>query len=198
MPGSGPAPRHRKTGALFSACPRRGRAALAAQDPRRSSLVIRAAAVETAVMGPERQYYLAVVRPENLERLIEAGLNHYALRTTRTKITEGDRIVLYRSRGSPSDGGPGIVGAFEVTQKPLAVSRGPKEGFAALYPTQIPWRKIVLCLSAPLPIAPLVPSLSVFPNKRNYGSALQTTIKRLTRRDYELIEAALRKHARSS
>jgi hypothetical protein len=155
-------------------------------------------------MQPERRYYLAVIRPENLQRLVDAGLNYYALRTNRRPIAPGDRILLYRSRdrarshrggGSGAVGGSGVVGAFEVTEEPRAPGRGTRDIFAMLYPTQIPWRQIVLCLNEPLPIADLVAKLSMFTNKERYGSALQTTLRRITRDDYELIESELKRHA---
>ncbi len=141
-------------------------------------------------------YYLAVVRPENLEQLVKDGLVYYAVKTKKTPIRAGDRIVLYRSRGGPlRGGGPGIVGTFEVTQTPQEPSRSvDRSTFSMLYPTQIPWRAITTSLPNPLAIAPLVPQLRMFPNKEKYGSALQTTLKSLVREDYELIERALKEH----
>jgi hypothetical protein len=52
----------------------------------------------------ESQYYLAVIRPENLEALAAAGLRYYAVKGERTPIRLADRIALYRSRGAPSRG----------------------------------------------------------------------------------------------
>jgi len=43
-----------------------------------------------------------------------------------------------------------------------------------------------------------VPKLAVFQNKTNYGSVLQTTLKRLSQQDYKVIESALEAHARDS
>lgn len=147
----------------------------------------------------DRDYYLAVVRPENLQKLRGFGLTFYAVKRG-TRIKSGDRIVLYRSRGAAKQGGPGIVGAFEVTGDPHPARslETSSDFFLRLYPTQIPWRPIAGSIDNPLPIAPLVPSLKMFPNKSKYGSVLQTTLKKMPREDYEVIEAALIAHQRQS
>lgn len=147
-------------------------------------------------MEGERKYYLAVVRPENFQKLLKSGLSFYAVRKG-SKIKNGDQIVLYRSRGGSARGGDaGIVGTFEVIADPRPVARGAaaRDFFQSLYPIQIPWRALVTTLDRPLPIAPLVAELQIFPNKQQYGSALQTTMKALPRHDYEVINEALKRH----
>jgi predicted RNA-binding protein len=144
-------------------------------------------------MKDERKYFLAIVRPENLELLERAGLEFYALKKG-TSIRAGDRIVLYRSKGAARNKA-GIVGAFEVIADPHAAERSANEGVLyTLYPTRVPWRPIATSLEKPMPIVPLVPDLQMFPNKERYGSVLQLSMKRLSSSDYELIERALKKH----
>jgi predicted RNA-binding protein len=147
-------------------------------------------------MSDEPSYYMAIVRPENLQTLEEAGLHFYTVKDRNTRIKRGDRIVLYRSRGAPArHGGPGVVGTFEVIADPSVQKRASGEPiFYSLYPTRIPWRAIAMCLRKPLPIAPLVPELSMFTNKQRYGSALQASMKRLARADYDILESALKQH----
>lgn len=145
-------------------------------------------------MDSEKQYFLAVVRPENLDQLKAAGLGFYALKRE-SKIRAGDRIVLYRSRGS---GGSGFVGVFEAVTDPQLVKRATGQSlFFSLYPYQVRWRPIVTTLETPMPIAPLVPDLTIFPNKKKYGAILQLSLKRLPQADYEVIEKALRTHIES-
>jgi hypothetical protein len=151
-------------------------------------------------MEPEKRYYLAIVRPENLLQLVKEKLAFYAVKRDVKSLKAGDRILLYKSRGGSgrgSSGSSGIVGAFEVTEEPRPPSRAAdRTMFTALYPTRIPWRAIVTSLDEPLSIAPLVPDLQMFPNKQKYGSALQTTMKMLNSHDYEMLEDALRRHVK--
>jgi hypothetical protein len=145
------------------------------------------------LMIDERKYVLAIVRPENLRKLEDAGLDHYAVKRG-AKLRPGDRIVLYRSRGGAPKGKSGIVGIFEVTAAPLETRPLNQEVFSALYPIQIPWRTMIASLERPMPIAPLVSKLSIFTNKSRYGSVLQISMKSLPEADYVAIEHALRKH----
>ncbi len=108
----------------------------------------------------------------------------------------GDRIILYRSRGTTKREGPGVVGAFEVLEAPREPSRSNRNLFLSLYPVIVPWKAIAVSVETPLPIAPLVPQLNMFPGKQRYGSALQTTLKRLTKSDYDILETALKKHVK--
>jgi predicted RNA-binding protein len=145
-------------------------------------------------VNEEPSYYLAIIRPENLQRLQEAGLEFYAVRRLR-KMNAGDRIVLYKTRGGDRRN-PGVVGVFEVLASPQEADRVASGNlFWARYPVRIPWRAIVLSLTDPMSIAPLVPTLGIFPNKARYGSALQTSMKRLPRADYEVIERSMKAHA---
>jgi hypothetical protein len=95
---------------------------------------------------------------------------------------------------------PGVIGVFEVTGSPRLVgdTTGSGDQFLNLFPIQVPWRSIVTSIDKPLLLAPLVPKLAVFQNKTNYGSVLQTTLKRLSQQDYKVIESALEAHARDS
>jgi predicted RNA-binding protein len=149
-------------------------------------------------MQHARSYYLAVVRPDNLEKLSSFGLSFYAFSTrTRGKaIKKGDHIVLYRSRGTGNARVPGIVGIFEVTSGLLVAgdTLATGDAFLNVFPIQVPWRPIAIALSNPLPIAPLVPKLAMFTDKIRYGSTLQTTLKRMGEADYEIIADELQKH----
>jgi predicted RNA-binding protein len=108
-------------------------------------------------------------------------------------VKTADYIVLYKSRdGEPRrKSTPGIVGLFKVTGEPHEVNRGP---LSLMFPMQVPWQAIMACTDHPLPIAPLVPSLKMFPNKKNYGSALQGSMKKLTPGDYDIIASAFNQH----
>ena len=156
---------------------------------------------KTPTMQVERNHYLAVIRPENLAKLLDFNLSFYAFHTRRrgTAIKKGDRMVLYRSRGLGGDRVPGVIGVFEVTSAPQLAgdTSGMGDSFLNLFPIQVPWRSIVTSIDKPLPLAPLVPKLAVFQNKTKYGSVLQTTLKRLSQQDYQVIESALEAHARS-
>lgn len=139
-------------------------------------------------MERDLRCYLAVVRAENLEWLVQEGLSFFAVSSKNSRIGVGDRIVLYKSGSKVS----GIVGTFEVTGPPQEVRAGSR---AWRFPVRIPWRVILNAIDRPLPIPPLVASLQLFARTgRNYGSALQGTIKFLSVEDYNFIDDALRKH----
>lgn len=62
------------------------------------------------------------------------------------------------------------------------------------YPVIVPWRSVLLSLDNPLRVNAIVSELSMFPNKKNWGSTLQRAMMQIPDRDFMLIEAALKSH----
>jgi predicted RNA-binding protein len=138
----------------------------------------------------ESRYFLAIVRPDNLARLAEIGMQFFAINSTKIRISAGDRTVIYKLSDTTAKSA-GIVGTFKVTCNPYSNNQ---RIFVRGFSTHIPWAPIILAPDKPIPFAPLIPNLTFVSIKSNYGSALQGSLKRLPHVDDELIEAALANH----
>jgi predicted RNA-binding protein len=141
---------------------------------------------------PERRYWVAIVRPHNLDALIlKTSLQSYAASSGQAgRVQPGDRVALYQSRKT-SGSVSGFVGIFEIIDEPM-IDRN--HAFSPLYQLRIPWLPMAVSLKKPLPLKPLVQQLRFITSKVNYGSALQRSWLRIPREDFQTIESALEKH----
>lgn len=134
-------------------------------------------------------YWIAVVRPENLDALIrESGLTSYASSKKAAKsFRVGDRVALYRS-GSGTNRVAGFVAMFDVVALPR---EAPAQSLLPLYPVRIPCKVSSIALFNPVSIVPLLPALRFIKNERHYGVHLQHAWVELCSEDFALIESAL-------
>lgn len=138
----------------------------------------------------QRRYWLAVISKANCDALASMGYPYYALRTP-PKVASGDVCALYRSGN-----GGGFIGAFEFVD--AGASTPIRLADTRAFSFQLRWRVLALCEAAPVPIAPMIESLELVSNKKNYGMALRSTFRSISKRDYSMIETRIREAAAHS
>ncbi len=99
------------------------------------------------------------------------------------EISKGDIVVYYAKSPLSS-----ILGTFEVIGGPGSYYEKWTSGVI-----QFEIKAKVLIDHDPLPLRDLVPSLDLFTNKQNWGIRLNTSILKLSEKDYKVIESAINK-----
>ena len=138
-------------------------------------------------------FWLAVANEVNCDLLAKMGHPYYALAGKGSKYAlqaaPGDQCILYRA-GKNS----GFIGAFEIVsaarEKPVKLT-GSWRPFAI----QLPWKPIVLSPAHPVRVVPLVPDLEFVKSKSNYGMALRSNFRPLSKHDFDRIFSLLSEKA---
>jgi predicted RNA-binding protein len=148
-----------------------------------------------------QQFWLAMIGPENFQRLSAVNYAHYAVTrrhsTMSKRIKPGNMIVLFRTRGPQElrkKFQSGFVGIFEVSGEPFPSTRS--IFFGADYSLSIPWSLTQAAFDDPIPFADVVSELDFVKVKTNFGMYMQHDLRELSQHDYLVIQKAFQDHPR--
>jgi hypothetical protein len=103
-------------------------------------------------------------------------------------VRPGDKCALYRGRT-----GNGFIGIHEV---PAPISNVLTRVGVRTCGIELAWNALLICEDNPVHVALLAPKLSFIGNKRQYGTYLHTSLRRLDASDFLPIEKAVRAHGK--